>query len=204
MDIMELIDQGTYAHKVWTLNIRGCNGSGKSSLAREFVKDGFVHIYVDGLKHPAFTYSKDLNLLVLGHYKTACGGCDSLVKAQIVRLLKLAWMTTCNVLYEGVLVSDSKEPYFWYMKELNDTLKQRHWGFVYLDLSLDTCLARIQQRNGGKEIKTDLVASKHRNMLRYKQWQLDQGGCKVITLNAEQPTSAMFEELRAEIVKFQS
>jgi len=200
--IFDLIDTGSYDNKPYCVNLRGTNGSGKSSLAKEFIKDGFEHIYVEGLKRPAFTYSKDYNTLVLGNYRTACGGCDALIKAQIVRLLKLAWMTTANIVFEGVLVSDSGKPYYYYMKELNDTLKPRKWGFAYLELSLETCYSRISKRNGGKEIKKDLVADKHRNAARYRDWQREQGDCMVLSLDAEQSINLVFEELMMKLYKF--
>lgn len=202
MTIHDLIDTGSYDNKPYCINIRGTNGSGKSSLARQFIQDGFQHIYVEGMKNPAFTYSKDYNVLVLGHYKTACGGCDALVKAQIVRLLKLAWMTTCNIVFEGVLVSDSGNPYADYMKELNDTLKPRKWGFAYLDLPLEVCLARIYKRNGGKQIKEDLVAAKHKNQVKYRSLHESRGDCIVLTLDATQPPDIManqFQKLMSEV-----
>jgi len=203
MKIQDLIDDGEYdLNPLYCFNIRGTNGSGKSSVIRAFMGEEYEYLTVPSIKKPAFTYVRDFNLLIIGNYLNTCGGCDNLVKAQIVQLLKIAWMTTCNILFEGVLVSDSKEPYMWLMKDLNDTLKVRNWGFVYLDTPLDTCLSRISQRNGGKEFNTLGVAAKHSNMIRYSQWQDQFDFCKVIHTDATKTSYVVAEDIHRRIQEY--
>ena len=186
---------------LYFISLRGANGSGKSSIAHHLVKSDpdAVYIYVNGLKKIAFTYCPNYNILLLGGYKTQCGGCDTLVMKQIVPLLKLAWMTTANVIYEGAIVGDSKASYYDRLKELNNTLFHRKWGFAYLHMTAEECIARVYKRNGGKPIKEDMVRQKHRNSVRYRKWQEDQGDCAVITIDATGSIEEVFNALQCGI-----
>lgn len=186
----------------YCFNIRGTNGSGKTSLAKMFMKDGYEEIGVIGLKKPGFVYCPPYNALLVGNYRNKCGGCDNLVKAQIVKLLRLAWMTDCNIIYEGVLVANSGWPYLNLMREYSQDIAERVYGFVYLDLPVEECLRRIYQRNGGKAINEQLVLNKHRDAIRYRQLHLGEKDCQVLTLDATQPQETMFLELIQELSKF--
>lgn len=189
----------------WCLNVRGTNGSGKTSLARSFMESSKpVEIFVSGYKHPMYTYCVDDNVLLIGSYRNKCGGCDTLRKAEIVRLIKLAWMTECNVLFEGVLVGDSKEPYYWLMKEFNDTIIEKPWGFVYLDLSFETCLKRVYERNGGKPVKEEQIKAKWAGAQRYRDWQKEQGNAIICIIDAElskESVRSQFDYITNKVVK---
>ena len=179
----------------WCINIRGTNGSGKTTLARKFVEtDTKTKVFlVNGLRKTAFTFCPRHNVVLIGGYREGmCGGCDTLVKEQIVKLMQLAWMSSANIIFEGVLVSDSKEPYYHLMKVFSDQIAQRIWGFAYLETSIDECLNRIYTRNGGKDFKAELVAQKYKNSIRYRKWHEAQGDCVVIRLNGEKPTWDVF------------
>lgn len=179
----------------WCINIRGTNGSGKTTLASKFIEVDMTSMvyFVDGLNKTAFMYSPRLNVLLIGGYRVGkCGGCDTLVKEQIVKLLTLAWMSSANIIFEGVLVSDSKEPYYHLMKEMSNTIAPRLWGFAYLKTSFEECLNRISARNGGKDFNAELVAQKYKNAIRYERWHKEQGDCAVISINTEKPIWDVF------------
>lgn len=179
----------------WCINIRGTNGSGKTVLATKFIEtDRTAKVFiVPGLRKVAFTYCTRLNVILIGGYREGmCGGCDTLVKEQIVKLIQLAWMSSANIIFEGVLVSDSKEPYYHLMKAFSTHIAPRHWGFAYLETSLETCLERISIRNGGKDFKAELVAQKYKNSIRYRKWHEEQNDCVVIRLNGENPIWDVF------------
>lgn len=184
-----------YQEGLWFMNVRGTNGAGKSSMAKGLIlrEPSPELIMVDGLKKVAYNYLPSQNILIVGNYKNQCGGCDNLVKAQIVPLLKLAWLTDCNVLFEGVLVANSKLPYMHLMQELDETTKRRKYGFIYLDIPVQTCLDRIQIRNGGKEINEELVIGKHRDAIRYRTFHEQQPGLITLKIDADDTREVVFE-----------
>lgn len=150
------------------VNLRGTNGSGKSTVphtliaqskdAREVNLVGYTT--EKGAERFVVGYHlRDLDLCIVGKYATACGGCDG-VKTQdlICAAVIAASRVATNVLFEGVIVSTLFSRYL----TLAKGFKKRGFTWAYLDTPLKTCLERIQKRNGGKEIKEDLVASKTR------------------------------------------
>jgi len=181
---------------LYCFGVRGANGSGKSSIVHKFIEtDGHTEeIFVEGIKKTAFVYSPMYNILFLGSYRTACGGCDTFVKEQIVKLLKMAWNSSANIMFEGIIVGDSGKPYYYLMKELNE-IRQRVFGFIYLDVSIETCLARVYSRNKGKAIKEELVKDKHKNANKYYEWQKSQGDAFVVKVNAEKPIEEVFQSI---------
>ena len=186
----------------YCFNIRGTNGSGKTSLAKQFMANGMEEIAVPGLKKPGFVYCPDHDLLLVGNYRNKCGGCDNLVKYQIVRLLKLAWMTNCNIIYEGVLVANSGWPYLNLMREYSDEIRRRVYGFVYLEVPVEECLRRIYRRNGGKQINEQLVKNKHRDAIRYRSMHMNEKDCQVITLDATETIPVIFDDLIVQLSEF--
>ncbi len=168
----------------YVINIRGANASGKTSLARSFINNKSIELFMEGRNRPVFVYCPDSNVLLLGSYRNKCGGCDTMVKKDTIRLLKLAWMTDCNIVFEGVIVGDNKEVDYWYMKELDKTIANRFWGFAYLMLPFEACLRRVYKRNNNKPIKEHLMRVKWKSIFRYKEWQRQQEDCIVIALDA--------------------
>lgn len=155
------------------LNLRGTNGSGKSTVALALLNEyradkpslplamyttpKGAERYVEGY------HIKKLDLIIVGAYKTACGGCDG-IKTQdlICSAVRAAFSDANNVFFEGVIVSTLFSRYHALARELGSKSPQGRFCWAYLDTPLETCLTRIQARNGGKEIKENLVASKVR------------------------------------------
>lgn len=149
------------------VNLRGTNGSGKSTVARSLLAGArevelAPYTTARGAARRVVGYhAADLGLVIVGPYRTECGGCDA-VKTQnlVCESVRLAARLAPNVLFEGVIVSTLFSRYL----ELSRELGGLTWA--YLDTPLDVCLARIAARNGGKAIKEDLVADKHRAIAR--------------------------------------
>lgn len=182
---MEITDLVTGELGEWVLNVRGTSGAGKTTLMRTLIESDTesAELFVSGVKKPAFVYCPSYNIIVIGSYRNVCGGCDNFVKEQIVRFLKIAWMTSANVFYEGLMLH-TKEPYYWYMRELSQTIGKRHFGFVYLTLPVEECLKRVYIRNGGKVIKEKNAIDRYNSLLRCKAWQEQQEDAVVIEANA--------------------
>lgn len=97
------------------INIRGTSGSGKSTLVRAVMSyyREKEPIFIEKRKQPIRYVLKNPNrtpLEVLGHYETACGGCDTIKTMDQIFDMALAANARGNhVLFEGLLIcSDVK------------------------------------------------------------------------------------------------
>lgn len=129
------------------VNIRGTSGSGKTTLARAVMAcyPSKAAVKVPDRKRPiGYIYqhpSGGRPLAVIGHYETACGGCDTITdQDHIYELVRQSHGAGMDVLYEGLLIS----------AEVNRAVKLHEDGLpllvVALDTPLDLCLASINQR----------------------------------------------------------
>ena len=130
------------------VNIRGTNGSGKSTAATRYMETIGVE---EELKQGGKTWAYRLRngVSVLGRYTTACGGCDTVktfadVKDGVTALARLG-----AVIFEGVLWSTCFKP----SVELAQSLPQHHFIFGMLDTTADECLRRVlvRRKQAGNE-----------------------------------------------------
>lgn len=93
------------------INIRGTSGSGKSHLVREVMEQCTDRVpeFVEGRKRPLYYTMRQPNgrtLAVVGHYETACGGCDTITKLDdIYSTVRMCADAGYDVLFEGLLIS---------------------------------------------------------------------------------------------------
>jgi len=95
------------------INIRGTSGSGKSTLVRRVMEHPSygeaTNHYMKGRKQPLgyiFPRKDGPDLAIVGHYETACGGCDTINKMEnIFRLVRISHMAGNDVIFEGLLIS---------------------------------------------------------------------------------------------------
>lgn len=123
------------------IQVRGTSGSGKSTVMRMIMDhcSRWKPIHVEGRKQPL--YYKGIpaawsRTVVLGHYETACGGCDTIGSAAKV----FEWIDTLknlgNILCEGLLLSEDSK----WSSQLEDL------RVLYLMTPLDECLTNISKR----------------------------------------------------------
>lgn len=126
------------------INIRGTHGSGKSTIVKRFLDKFEPEELGDNPKKPE-GYELDLglnrNLLVVGSYKTACGGCDGIQPYADIWPRVLDYSNYGHVLFEGALVSSS-------YGNIGRASEQfgNEFVFAFLDTPLDVCLERIVER----------------------------------------------------------
>lgn len=132
------------------INIRGTSGTGKSTLVRSLmtVYGRKNKYYLSGRKQPigyVMTHPDNgeaEDLAIIGHYETACGGCDTISKMdQIFDLVRRSHALGHNVVFEGLLIS----------ADVNRTLALHQEGLpievVALDkVPIETCLASVNAR----------------------------------------------------------
>lgn len=179
------------------INLRGTNGSGKSTVARALMGTDPEEVELAEFQTPAGKWRQvigyrnpALGLIVVGPYRTDCGGCDGVKTQDLIceAVTSAAKDFNQHVFFEGVIVSTLFSRY----AKLADELGRDEFVFAYLDTPLAVCLKRIQKRNGGKPIKEDLVADKVRaiNSTRHKA---DAAGYRVEVLPYRSATERILE-----------
>lgn len=144
------------------INLRGTSGSGKSTLVRwVMAQHGTCRpVYVEKRRQPLYyrlwrsDYSPENDdpvrpdLVVLGHYETACGGCDTIGTVdEVFALVREHASTAAHVLFEGLLLG----------VEVNRTVAllgqigPHQLEVIFLDTPLDVCLASINKRRWAKD-----------------------------------------------------
>ncbi len=164
-------------------NIRGTNGSGKTTIVRKLIEECKTPIVKRDCYNPegkkVGEWSKIGWNAVIGKYSTTCGGCDTIkTQADAKRLITIAASASKNVIFEGILISTIYQPWSDFAHEVGGMT------WLYLDTPLETCLANIYKRNGGKKINEELVINKYASIKRTAA-KAAQDGHKVVVLNYE-------------------
>lgn len=127
------------------INLRGTNGSGKSTIVKAVMEKFDMHpSWRVGRRQPIGYFSIDIDkpkLWVVGHYETECGGCDTIpvmddVYDQIIKAKKEGY----NVLYEGIMASGEYRRCADLHKETHDVM------VIALDVLLADCITSILER----------------------------------------------------------
>ena len=129
------------------IQVRGTSGSGKSTAVRRFMEAfvagshaSFDPVHVSGRKKPLYyKYGEEPNesVVVMGHYESACGGCDTIGSArEVFEAVQEVGFKARVVICEGLLLSEDTK---W-------SLQMPGLRAIFLTTPLDTCLAQIKQR----------------------------------------------------------
>lgn len=165
------------------VNIRGCNGSGKSTIPMSMMDDPDMFVqelfWSNGKRMSAFTVFPSYGWIALGTYYNKTGGMDTFKTNEITTstlYAALCMYPEYNVLMEGIMASTIFSSYAALFGKL-----QQEFGkdLKVLILSLlppiDTAICRVYERNGGKPIKEELVAGKWFSVERSAKKFADQG-----------------------------
>jgi hypothetical protein len=136
------------------INLRGTNGSGKSTVVTRIMEiyGVSVPIFIDGRKRPlGYVVSPRGSLgqyapflYVPGHYEIACGGCDTLKTVdQVYELVYQARERGQHVMYEGIMVSDD-------VRRAVELSKIAELHVILLTTPIAYCLAAITARRTAK------------------------------------------------------
>jgi hypothetical protein len=139
------------------LNVRGTSGAGKSYLVRKLLEPHQAAkqtVWAAGRQRPLasiYKISSKRTLVVLGHYETDCGGCDTLPDvATVFQLVQRFYADGHDVLFEGVIISTLANQVIdlW-----TNFLKRKPKSLLVIGLNtpLDQCIHSINQRRIGKQ-----------------------------------------------------
>lgn len=170
-DWSSLIGTDSSQSRKTLVNIRGTNGSGKSTIPismRETDHDSYEVWYpINDRKSTLFTVFPSLGWLAIGHYHSKCGGLDTMRNTHLINTaIETACLFPYNILAEGVIASTVSGNYI----RLFSIIKQRYPNvepIAYTILTpVKTCIQRVYIRNGGTSIKDELIMSKRKQVQR--------------------------------------
>lgn len=151
------------------VNLRGCNGSGKSTIPISMMDDPEMYVvekpYKSKLKK-ILTVFPNYGWVALGDYNNQTGGLDKFPnKAFTEKVLYYALkkFPEYNILMEGILAATTYSTYADLFREVQESYKIQPVVY-YLMPPFEICIERIKGRNGGKEFKENLVWNKYRMM----------------------------------------
>lgn len=93
------------------IQLRGTSGSGKSTIVKHVMQrfPRIVKLHREGRRQPIGYLcgdDKGLRLQIIGHYETACGGCDTITSLDdVYQQVTQAATFGYDVLYEGIMAS---------------------------------------------------------------------------------------------------
>lgn len=154
------------------VNIRGCNGAGKSTIPMSMMDDPNMFVeelrYSDGKRIGAITVFPSYGWVALGTYFNKTGGLDGIRNMECTKITLYAALglyPEYDIIMEGILCSTVFSSYSDMFHEIEE-LTDRQVMVLSLLPPLEVCLERIQRRNGGKPIKEDLVSGKRESVAR--------------------------------------
>lgn len=178
------------------INIRGCNGSGKSTAVARLMKKLGVAKTLKDKKGKVWAYKLKSKppTYVLGRYETACGGCDTMktldqVCARVWHLQRFG-----NVIFEGVIISTVGQRW---VDLAHDC--QAQFIFAILDTPLKKCIHRVYKRREEKgtagTFKESLVKDKYKVVHKNSRRILEKGGMDVRLLPHKKPVGTLLKWL---------
>lgn len=163
-------------------NIRGCNGSGKSTIPMSMMDDPGMFVQEllgsDGKKISALTVFPSYGWVALGTYFNKTGGLDTLKNNDVTRMTLYAALDLFpeyDVLMEGIMASTIRSTYIDLFHEIEDTYKGLKVLIVSLLPPVEIAISRVYKRNGGKPIKEDAVRGKWKTVERNAKYFGDAG-----------------------------
>lgn len=159
------------------VNIRGCNGAGKSTIPMSMMDDPQMYVHEikgsDGKRISAITVFPTYGWVALGTYFNKTGGMDTLRNNDITRMtlyVALDGFPEYNVLMEGIMASTIRSTYIDLFHEVEDYYQNQGEELKVIILSLlppvEVAISRVYSRNGGKPIQEEAVRGKWETVAR--------------------------------------
>lgn len=183
------------AEKTTIINIRGTNGSGKSTVMTKMMKKfGSTPLIGQDGKVWAYQVHFEPEFYILGRYDTPTGGCDVIstmneVEAGIRRLANKG-----HVLFEGIIISTLAGRWV----KLAESMPNAKFIFATLDTALETCIAQVKKRRketgNNKPFDPKNLIAKYR-AVKGAHKNLKKAGLDVRRISHELPTNVVINYL---------
>lgn len=174
----------------YLINIRGTNGSGKSSIISSMLDDPDVYLITKryhGKSKKVCTVFPKYRCVVLGNYMAGTnGGMDNYLRGKFIDMsLKycLEKFLDYDIYIESIMVSTSFLP--WVDRFLSIESKyDRKCVVVNLLPSVETCIKRVYSRNGNKSFNEKGLISKY-DKIKRESTKFSKYGVTSIIINNE-------------------
>ena len=183
------------------VNIRGCNGAGKSTIPMSMMDDPDMYVHEirgsDGKRMSAITVFPTYGWVALGTYFNKTGGMDTLRDNWTTRMTLYAALDgfpEYNVLMEGIMASTIRSTYIDLFQEV-----QEYYGddltimIVSLLPPVEVAISRVYSRNGGKPINEEAVRGKWETVARNVSAFADAGFTSVRVDSSKVPKHKMLK-----------
>lgn len=155
------------------VNIRGCNGAGKSTIPMSMMDDPAMYVHEikgsDGKRMSAITVFPTYGWVALGTYFNKTGGMDTLRDNWTTRMTLYAALDgfpEYNVLMEGIMASTIRSTYIDLFHEVEEYYDDLKVLVISLLPPIEVAISRVYSRNGGKPIQEDAVRGKWETVAR--------------------------------------
>lgn len=130
------------------INLRGTSGAGKSTVVRGFMSHVQAHMdvilphFITGRRQPwYYSGTAPRPWRALGHYETACGGCDTIKTVdEVYRLVQDGLEAGQAVLFEGIMVQDDVRRAVAFNQQFHDM------HVIALTTDIEECLRAVRSR----------------------------------------------------------
>lgn len=155
------------------VNIRGCNGAGKSTIPMSMMNDPAMYVHEikgsDGKRMSAITVFPTYGWVALGTYFNKTGGMDTLRDNWTTRMTLYAALDgfpEYNVLMEGIMASTIRSTYIDLFHEVEEYYDDLKVLIISLLPPVEVAISRVYSRNGGKPIQENAVRGKWETVAR--------------------------------------
>lgn len=192
------------------VNIRGCNGAGKSTIPMSMMDDPEMYVHEirgsDGKRMSAITVFPTYGWVALGTYFNKTGGMDTLRDNWTTRMTLYAALDgfpEYNVLMEGIMASTIRSTYIDLFQEV-----QEYYGddltimIISLLPPVEVAISRVYSRNGGKPINEEAVRGKWETVAKNVSAFAEAGFTSVKVNSAKVPKDRMLEAFFKTVRKY--
>jgi hypothetical protein len=183
------------------INIRGTNGSGKSTVVREVMASCSPAVPIFGLlglKIPeAYALRRAPNWYVIGPYVTPTGGCDVVGSTDKVLVLLEKYLRRGSLVFEGAMLSDHIGTVGTWLEAQSDVV------VAYMTTPLDECVRRVvarrqQSGNNGSFNPEKTLRPRQKPIDRTRAVFSERGHVRVVDLSIGAPTQDVLKIMRAQ------
>ena len=190
------------------VNIRGCNGAGKSTIPMAMMDDSEMFVQEllgsNGKKISALTVFPTYGWVALGTYFNKTGGLDTLKNNEITRMTLYAALDLFpeyDVLMEGIMASTIRSTYIDLFHEIEGYYRNVKVLIMSLLPPVEIAISRVYKRNGGKPIKEDAVRGKWFTVERNAKYFAEAGFDSIKVNSAKVKKSQMLEAFLKSVEK---
>lgn len=154
------------------VNLRGCNGSGKSTIPLIMMDDPDMFIVekpYKGKSKKILTVFPKYNFVALGSYLNKTGGMDTFPDTELcMKAMNYAIgkFPKYDILMEGIMASTVYSTWRNAYKEVEKKHPEIEVVILNLTPPLEIALQRVQERNGGKSVNNQAIESKYNTVVR--------------------------------------